>query len=123
MTSEICVNAVFDSTEHLNQAVLLLTSSTPKGFRVEATTKTKYQLVCYSNKAAKGWKHDASTCQWRVRAKPLTKGEPDGKWIVSEFFSQHSCRDCESKRKRNYNSKTINGACKAVSAFIPSKYA
>ncbi len=63
----------------------------------------------------------ASTCQWRINAKPFTKGDPDGKWIVSDFFSQHSCRDCESKRKRNYNSKTINGACKAVSTFIPSE--
>jgi len=29
---------------------------------------------------------DTSTCQWRVNAKPFTKGEPDGKWIVSGIF-------------------------------------
>ena len=124
MTSNVYVNAVFDSKEELNQSVLLLISSTAKHFRVARTTKTQYQLlVCYSNKTAKGWKGDTSTCQWCVTAKPFSKGNPDGKWIVSEFFSYHFCRDSESKRKYNYRTKTIDGACKTVSNFIPSKNA
>jgi len=121
MTSNVCVNAVFDSKEELKQSVLLLTSSTAKQFRVAKTTKTRYQLVCYSNKTEKGWREDEHTCQWCVTAKPFTKGNPDGKWIVSEYFSLHSCRDSESKRKRNYSAKVINGASQTVRNFIPSK--
>ena len=75
MTSDVCVNAVFDSKEHLKQSVLLLTSSTPKNFRVGKTSNTQYLLVCYSNKLEKGWRQHATTCKWRVKAKPFTKGE------------------------------------------------
>jgi len=121
MTTDLCVNAVFDSKEHLKQSILLLTSSTTKNFRVGKTSNTQYLLVCYSSKLEKGWRQHGPTCKWHVKAKPFTKGEPDGKWIVSEFFSQHSCRDCDSKRKRNYTTQTINGACKTVGTYIPSK--
>ena len=121
MTSNVYVNAVFDSKEELNQSVLLLPSSTAKHFRVARTTKTQYQLVCYSNKTAKGWKGDTSTCQWCVTAEPFSKGNPDGKWIVSEFFSHHSCRDSESKRKYNYRTKTIGGV-RLVQRFRGSLY-
>jgi len=121
MTSNVCVNAIFDRKEDLTQSVLLLTSSKAKQFRVAKTTKTRYQLVCYSNKTEKGWIEDVTTCQWCVTAKPFTKGNLDGKWIVSEYVSLHSCSDSASKRKYNYRTKTINGACQTVSNFIPSK--
>ena len=121
MTSDVKVGAVFDSKEKVQAALLLLTASTSKDFRIPNNTKTQYLAVCYSNKTAKGWKKDPSTCQWLVHAKPFSKGNPDGKWVVSKFVSHHSCRDCDSKRKRNYSTKTISTACNVVSSFIPTK--
>jgi len=121
MSSDVKVGAVFDSKEKFQAALLLLTTSTSKDFRIAKNCNTQYLAVCYSNKTAKGWKKDPSTCQWFVNAKPFSKGSPDGKWIVSKFVSHHSCRSCDSKRKRNYNSKTISKACNVVSSFIPAK--
>ena len=66
-------------------------------------------------------KDDTPTCQQPVTAKPFTKGDPGGKWIVSDFYSHHSCRDCDLKRKRNYVTKTITEDSKTVNNFIPSK--
>jgi len=121
MTSEIKVGAVFESKEALQAKLLQLATSTTKDFRVSMNRSTKYLAVCYSNKTTKGWKEDSTTCQWLVHAKPYCKGSPDGSWIVSDFVSHHSCRDCDSKRKRNYSSKVISKASTTVSTFLPSK--
>ena len=121
MTSEIKIVAVFESKDTLQAALLRLVTSTTKDFRVAKNNATKYLVVCYSNKTAKGWKEDSSTCQWFVHAKPYCKGRPDGSWIVSDFLSHHSCHDCDSKRKRNYFTKLISKASTTVSTFLPSK--
>ena len=121
MTSDVKVGAVFDSKEKLQAALLLLTVATSKDFRIEKNTKTQYLAVCYSNKTVKGWKKDPSTCQWLVNAKPFSKGNPDGKWVVSKYVSHHSCRGCDAKRKRNYKTETSSTACDVVSSFISTK--
>ena len=88
--------------------------------RFHIPKNTKYQVVCYSNKMCKGWKDDPSTCSWLINAKLLIRGENDGDWVTSDFICDHTCSDSESRRKRNYSSKTINDASNAVSSFVAS---
>ena len=121
MATNLSVGTVFDDKQKLQATILHLTKSTVKDFRIPKNTKTQYQAVCYSNKTRKGWKNDPSTCPWLVNAKPVTRGDYDGKWRVSDFVSHHTCCDRDSKRKRNYSSKIINEASNVVSSFVPPK--
>ena len=79
MSSDVSVNAIFDSKQKLQASLVNLTATTTKDFRISKNRDTQFQAVCYSNQAAKGWKDDTSTCQWCVTAKPFTKGDPGGK--------------------------------------------
>ena len=121
MTSDISVNAIFDTKQKFQASLVQLTAVTAKDFRILKNRDTQFRAVCYSNKARKDWKDDESTCKWCVIAKPFVKGDPGGKWIVVDFFPQHTCSDCDSTRKRNYDTKMITEASNTVSNFIPSK--
>ena len=121
MSSILNKGTVFDTKDELQAAILRTTTSTTKDFRIQRNTKLQYQAVCYSNKGIKGWKNNPSTCPWMINAKPLIRGNHDGKWIVNEVISHHSCCDSEAKRKRNYSTKTITTASSVVKSFIPSK--
>ena len=45
----------------------------------------------------------------------------DGKWIINEIISHHSCCDSDVKRKRNYSTKIMSTTNSVVSSFIQSK--
>ena len=92
MTSDISVNAIFDTKQKFQASLVQLTAVTAKDFHILKNRDTQFRAVCYSNKARKGWKDDESTCKWCVIAKPFVKGDPGGKWIVVDFFPQHTCR-------------------------------
>ena len=79
MSSILNKGTVFDTKDELQAAILRTTTSTTKDFRIQRNTKLQYQAVCYSNKGIKGWKNNPSTCPWMINAKPLIRGNHDGK--------------------------------------------
>jgi hypothetical protein len=125
-TSSLQKDACLKTKDALVGLWIRYNSQRAKNIKVLNSSKSKYRACCSSidvkDRGQRQFQGKEGVCQAHVFAKEVSNAMGEGShWFIYSFNGQHSCKDSESVRKRNYQHSQIESTSIPLRGFVPNK--